>query len=741
MNDIQIALASLTRNPGLSGDWGTEIVNKLGKIDESAEGVIALASELSAGGAAPGEKVAHLQSIFDHLSLSDAKRGSAELHYFAPRALSLQEHYVFPEAIQRQELDFKSLQEELGKALPQNDAGSRGYLEEVLAVFHRLASNLPSSVLPDVSLYDHQRLTAALAVCLLEQAGDGGRISLAPDEPAALLVGGDFSGIQDFIYTIRAKGAARTLRGRSFYLQLLTEAALRFTLRELELPYTNVIYSGGGHFFLLAPCSKQARLEGIQEKITSLLADYHGTSLYLALGHAVVPRKGFAQGNFPTYWGEMHASMAQRKARRYSELGAGMHARIFSVAEHGGNPENTCDVCGEDHRNLQPWKWKEDEEPGNICTLCASFETIGTDLKNAQFVAIGFGEPGSKGTDRAMDLLAGFGMSVQFVNDAGQAIQVQGQQVALWALDDPVDGNWPSLPGAAKWLRYTANRVPDLSFDELQKKVDGGFERLGALRMDVDDLGELFKRGLGNKATLTRLATLSFRASLFFEGWLKKLCEKEERKGLIYTVYAGGDDLFLIGPWDLMPGLAQEIASDFARYTGQNPDIHASAGMAFIDGKYPVYQAAEDAGEALGEAKALEGKNAFSFLGKPWPWPVFTEIAVKQTCLQGLVSPQEPGKKPGPQAILHILQQLALEAEQHRKVKGRHVWGRWIWMGMYQLTRMQERRKDLVEEIKAISDELQDNVYQNIDQWGVAARWTQLLTRKKERFDKGKKGE
>jgi len=43
--------------------------------------------------------------------------------------------------------------------------------------------------------------------------------------------------------------------------------------------------------------------------------------------------------------------------------------------------------------------------------------------------------------------------------------------------------------------------------------------------------------------------------------------------------------------------------SRFAEYTSGNPDIHISAGMAFIDGKYPVYQAAEDAKDAIDEAR------------------------------------------------------------------------------------------------------------------------------------------
>jgi len=103
-----------------------------------------------------------------------------------------------------------------------------------------------------------------------------------------VLIGGDISGVQNFIYTLSAKGAAKTLRGRSFYLQLLNEAVLRYVLRELGLPTTNVIYSGGGHFYLLAPPSAAQRLADIQQKIDRVLVKHHGTALYLAMESAAV---------------------------------------------------------------------------------------------------------------------------------------------------------------------------------------------------------------------------------------------------------------------------------------------------------------------------------------------------------------------------------------------------------------------------------------------------------------------
>jgi CRISPR-associated protein Csm1 len=735
MNNFQIALASLIGNPGPLAGWETDIVNKLGKVDERSAQAIALASDLSAGGIKSSGKAALLQSIFDHLSLSNAK--SKNSHYYAPGALSLEDDSVFAKPIQdggKEKPNFDHLRDEMKQAIPTGKLETAGEVDEILSALYRTTSNIPSSILPGVSHYEHQRMSAALTICLLEKTNGDKAFSVAPDESVALLVGGDISGIQDFIYTIRAKGAARTLRGRSFYLQLLTEAVLRFVLRGLELPYTNVIYSGGGHFFLLAPPSKQQKVEELQQQISSILLKHHGTSLYLALGSATVPRRGFEKGNFPEYWGKMHASLAQRKRQRYSEMGAETYTRVFALKNSGGNPNNTCDVCGEDHRDLREWKHDGEDQKGKICTLCASFEEMGGRLPKSNFIALGIGSPAARDTDDAKDILAEFGMTIRFVEDARETFEMKGDQVALWAFDDPVGGKWPSVEGAAKWLRYTANKVPDLSFDELQKKVDGGLERLGVLRMDVDNLGDLFKRGLGDQATLTQLATLSFRTSLFFEGWLKKLCEKYKDKddnNLIYTVYAGGDDLFLIGPWDVIPNLAQEIVRDFAKYTGENPDLHASAGMAFIDGKYPVYQAAEDAKDALETAKDVTGKNAFTFLGQAWSWQEFTTIAEKKERLHTLVSPKEDNKKEGPKAILQVLQQLAVDEQQHGKVKGHHVWGRWMWMGMYQLTRMQERNKELAQEIKSISDGLHDNQYQDIDQWGLAARWAELHGRKK----------
>ena len=617
--------------------------------------VVALADKLSAGersDIADQDKrfPQQLISIFDRIALDRQPRQEA-WHYLPLKSLALSDDVIFPSdglSKDAQGTAYGELCEVLRTEAGRDIADEATYLENLLGAMQRATLCVPSAYshsIPDVSLYDHSRMTAALAVCLSDF--DEGRVrdfvtaaqrdfaDEAPptdktllDQPVALLVGGDISGIQDFIYTLSSKGAAKTLRGRSFYLQLLTEAALRYVLQELGLPYANVIYSGGGHFYLLAPLSAGKRMPDIRQFVAQTLLQHHGTALYLALDYAEVPASGFRLGQFPTHWEEMHQKLGRAKQRRYLELGEGLYDAVFKPKEHGGNREKTCSVCGEERESVRVW---DEERDSRICALCRSFyEDIGKALPQSKFVALGFGSPQSAPPGSALDVLRAFGMMVRFAKDGSApiAFSEKPDRAVIWALDDT--GQWPTTQGvqAAHIVRYTVNSIPFVkdaaeanainqalseseredparpdqpkTFTHLQAQAQG-IKRLGVLRMDVDDLGRIFNRGFGegeeSRATLARVSTLSFQLSLFFEGWIKRLCE--QHPNLIYAVYAGGDDVFLIGPWDRMPDLAQAIASDLARYASENPDIHISGSLAFIHGKYPVSQAADDASDAL----------------------------------------------------------------------------------------------------------------------------------------------
>ena len=718
----------------------------------SEQRLIRLADQLSAGERDTGQtrddsdRTIHpkqLHPIFTQITLQGQPHPASERpkHCYLPlKPLALQREVLFPTPDPLADEEVWDTYAELWRAFCREAEALKplpleAYLEAMQALMQRYTWCIPAAyfdTVPDISLYDHSRMTAALAVCLGDFEDEAIETLHATwqkggdDTPVALLVGGDISGVQDFIYTISAKGAAKSLRGRSFYLQLLTEAVLRFVLRELNLPYTNVIYSGGGHFFLLAPLSAAPALEDIQAAVTRKLLRHHGSSLYLALGWSTVPLKGFNLGAFSTYWDAMHRNLQEAKAHRYTELGEEMYSLVFTVPTDGGGDKH-CVVCGADDVPLQTWKEEEDQY---ICPQCLSYvEGLGKKLPRSHAIHWHWRDPEDTARHDFAAVLRAFGAEVTLLQWEDLPNLQSHPRDALWLMDDPPPGQ--TFPPVATWLRYAVNQIPregntPLPFDELQKRTQGGFQRLGVLRMDVDNLGDVFKHGLGKKATLSRLSALSSQMSLFFEGWVKRIIAEGNRQRLIYAVYAGGDDVFLIGPWDIMPEVAQAIAAEFHDYTGGHPALHLSGGMAFIHGKYPVYQAAADAGAAEHLAKQHEGKNAFAFLGTAWPWPEFKALQDKQEILTRVASGESGGSK----SILMLLRNLAKMESNAADCQGRPVWGRWMWMAAYHLTRAIERNKSIKKDLEFIRDDMENSQYRTMPHWGTAARWAQLKLRK-----------
>ncbi|HYF96292.1 MAG TPA: hypothetical protein VD969_29125 [Symbiobacteriaceae bacterium] len=93
----------------------------------------------------------------------------------------------------------------------------------------------------------------------------------------------------------------------------------------------------------------------------------------------------------------------------------------------------------------------------------------------------------------------------------------------------------------------------------------------------------------------------------------------------VSIVYAGGDDLFVVGAWDQTLELAFDLHSAFDRFTGGRLTI--SAGLVADDYHVPIHRLAEAAGEAEEAAKEHKrpdeekDRNSIAplFPGKPVP--------------------------------------------------------------------------------------------------------------------------
>jgi CRISPR-associated protein Csm1 len=637
-----------------------------------------------------------------------------------------------------------------------NIADPEKYLETIYALLQEFTWSIPTSSDPsmmDVSLFDHLRTTSAIAACLAaEGISDMGNEDPPRSESAVcLLVVGDLSNLQNFIYTLASEGAAKSLRARSFYVQMLCEAIALNLLRALHLPITNIIYIGGGGFQLLAPLGKAEELKKIAGDITDRLIELHQGALGITIHWEKITAQDFRQFNIA--YDRMGKVLNQAKRRPFASASADKLAQMIGEPiTMGGDPLRFCMVTGEDGENLVQY---EDNPNQFKSKFVDSLEELGKILPRATHIAVQRVEmetPGrATGWQQALRM---FGLETQIIMDGQKAnFMPNSALIRVWRLE-PLARNDErdrladlgthrvvSYRPFAKLTPLKANIAPK-TFDELAEPMRGAFRRWGVLRMDVDNLGQLFQKGFGASASLSRIASLSFALRLFFESWLPQLAlpqkddpmSTQDLSKFLYLQYSGGDDLFIVGAWDALPEFARRVRRSFSEYTAHNPNITLSAGMTVVDEKFPLYQAAEQAGAAEHAAKSPrpdgKEKDAFTFLGQTLSWQELEDVKTRAYDLADLI---DAGKVPNalPQTLLvlhHQVQRARTDARRHRHPKPQY--GRWTWMAAYQLTRMIAKTKDDGAKGKIqILREAFRTYNQEIDAIALAARWAQYLTR------------
>lgn len=461
----------------------------------------------------------------------------------------------------------------------------------------------------DVSLYDHLRTTAAIAACLyrLDEAGEytGSNVRTAAGRESFCLAVGDVSGIQDYIFSVASGaaiggGLARRLRARSLFVQLISEVAPLQILRQLELPVTNLLMSSGGKFYLLLPNLEEMRrtLTSFQEQADAWFLGELNASLALNLSWV-----SFGERELQSFGGVIGRAMTrltERKEQRFREalvengrwLEADFLRPPFAADQQG------CPSCG---------MFSAPMEADRLCPHCSKDREWGALLRACRQVRIS-ARPSSSARD-----LIGAGVDL----GQGFAIGHESRPFVL-SINDPDTSPAASVPAAFRYLAtYTPTTNGDsVTFEEIAAHSKGR-DYLAFLKADVDRLGEVFAFGLKGRDSVSHLVALSRQIDLFFAGWVQHLLCTDFRS--CYTVFSGGDDLFLVGPWDVMLRFAERLRDDFDDFVGHNPDLTLSAGLVIRPPRYPISQAAREAEEALEKSKQ-SGRNRITVLEHTLTW-------------------------------------------------------------------------------------------------------------------------
>jgi CRISPR-associated protein Csm1 len=481
---------------------------------------------------------------------------------------------------------------------------------------------------PDISLFDHLRITATLATSLwtdfnqkkLEELLENQNLSTekAGELVKLVLVRGDVSGIQAFLYDIaNLKGVTKRLRGRSAFLALLPELVARKILRELEYPTVNLLFCGGGHFELLIGYEEgiENKLERFEREIERVLVKEFGGKLGLVLSFKVFTLKKLK--NYFELIQSLYKEIEKKKKRKFAHLiASGEFEDLINERFEEGANYILCPSC-----RWEVVREKEVEDEEKVCFWCRRFAEIGGVIPKSVYIVF---------TEKELPKIKGFYLEtlggVYFLSEEKvKELSPEKFQMEVLKLNDT-----DFLP-CADGFKFLALTVPTkekevLTFEELEKFSEGD-EKLSFARADVDNLGLIFREGLGKDYSISRVATLSRMLDLFFSGYLKTLFDKEEFKNKVYTVYAGGDDLFIIGPWNVVLNALREIRKDFKDYTCQNQEIDLSCGIFTGRHSYPLRFAGEKAGEAENNAK--DKKPAICVFDEVLKWDSF-EMALAE---------------------------------------------------------------------------------------------------------------
>lgn len=455
----------------------------------------------------------------------------------------------------------------------------------------------------DISLFDHIKMATAFSSCVYDYFKEK-NISdysvLSEDkkylkEDMFYLYGFDFSGIQDFIYDIAYDGALKSLRTRSFYLEILLEDVIDNLFERLDLFRANLLYSGGGHCYLILPNTKfvKEEVEKLKGEVNSWLLDIYKDKLYLSGGGEICSAETFSGGNSKKYeelFRSISNKISENKLHRYSA--EDLKKLNFEEIPAG---ERECRICKRVDNLIET-------KNGLVCETCTEIQTFSKEvlisrsfvvqkkLENPLFnsLPLPFGEE-----------LISARSEFDFARKAKSRNFVRGYSKNDAKIEEFVStGLW----------------IGDYSFDENLNsfsKDSKGINRLGVIRADVDNLGQAFVNGFSKEErTLTRSAVFSRNMSLFFKYHINYILGNGEfslkdekfpikRKAMI--VYSGGDDLFVVGAWDDIIGFSIDLVNSLKRFTVNSLTI--SAGIGLFSEKLPLKIIAERTGDLESFAK------------------------------------------------------------------------------------------------------------------------------------------
>lgn len=508
----------------------------------------------------------------------------------------------------------------------------REYLNYLLETFEIYLSFFPSSYLneerADISLYDHIKITTAISSCIYRYLEEKkikdykSRLINSKEEfekqDIFLLQSMDLSGIQQFIYKqYDTKDALKNLRARSFYLEILLENFIDEILTDLELSRANLLYSGGGHAYLILPNTDKVKryLDEMEVRMNKWLCETFDIDLYLAMGYEACSPLNLQNkpaGSYKQMFINVSHTLSGKKRKRYS------YEQINNLNNRAVKDDTReCRIC---HRS-------DMVDPDGVCGVCNGLIRLSKGILDKDVFCIT-----GKETETSMKIFENEYLAPATNEEAGK---LQNDKVIIRRFSKNLRGS-ETFNSGKLWIGdYSSEKT----LGELVDK-GSGIKRLGVLRADVDNLGQAFVGGFSEeRQTFSRSAAFSRKLSLFFKYHINHILangeyfltpEKNDKKRRASIIYSGGDDLFIVGAWKDIIEFSVDLHKAIKKYTQDKLTI--SAGIGIYPDKYPISYIADEVGSLEDCSKNVDGKNAVTLFDKEFAfgWDDFIDKVLEE---------------------------------------------------------------------------------------------------------------
>ena len=384
------------------------------------------------------------------------------------------------------------------------------------------------------------------------------------------LISGDFYGIQKFIFDgLSSKNAAKVLRAKSAFIQLFTDYITKYICDKLKIDEKAILSVTAGKFEILTSSFSEDILKDIQKNIN----DYFIKNFFGLSGMNLCFVKCFKDdfkeiSKYKSLRDKISKEIEKSKFKKFNLLNQN------PVLEANTNITNQtlCKLCN--FRKIEKV----------YCKVCEDFVSLGQKLTT---------------------------------NNIGKPIKSSEFGIKI---DDFIC----DLTLNEKIKSYVARDEKNdiLEFENLSKNSTGA-NAIAILKADVDNMGNFLKNSDVTNS-FENFELFSKSMDNFFSLHIPRVMKEKFKNS--YTVFAGGDDLFLLGSWDTILELARFIENEFKSFI-KNKDLTISFGISLAKASTPINYLASHTEELLSIAKAIDDKkDALTLFDETVKWQSYKKV-------------------------------------------------------------------------------------------------------------------